>query len=281
MFKGFRADYMPAHRTHFPKTQKRVTGEWWGNLPVLLAWKQSINSAVPLQEEVWESCCALSGLCQILAPVGDISTQMRLHPPGVTLPQPRSWSDLYMPHTLSAFLVLLTETQWECEERTLSLHALLPRTGTTKKSVYVLKMLNEHWLYKTLRYRVRSGEWGQTSFFFQSCDLSAQTFGSSARCNHFLGRKLGLFACLGGATFPLGRQRALGNFPFSLHPWSQELGMILSGLACFWLVWQALVSYQMGDSFQPGIIYLSVYVFYQESIYSVLDAHLRGTPGER
>lgn len=37
----------------------------------------------------------------------------------------------------------------------------------------------------------------------------------------------------------------------------------------------------MGDSFQPGIIYLSVYVFYQESIYSVLDAHLRGTPGER
>lgn len=35
----------------------------------------------------------------------------------------------------------------------------------------------------------------------------------------------------------------------------------------------------MGDSFQPGIIYLSVYVFYQESIYSVLDSHLRGTPG--
>lgn len=35
----------------------------------------------------------------------------------------------------------------------------------------------------------------------------------------------------------------------------------------------------MGDSFQPGIIYLSVYVFYQESIYSVLDTHLRGTPG--
>lgn len=35
----------------------------------------------------------------------------------------------------------------------------------------------------------------------------------------------------------------------------------------------------MGDSFQPGIIYLSVYVFYQESIYSVLDTHLRVTPG--
>lgn len=35
----------------------------------------------------------------------------------------------------------------------------------------------------------------------------------------------------------------------------------------------------MGDSFQPGIIYLSVYVFYQESIYSVLDTHLQGTPG--
>lgn len=34
----------------------------------------------------------------------------------------------------------------------------------------------------------------------------------------------------------------------------------------------------MGDSFQPGIIYLSVYVFYQESIYSVLDTHLRVTP---
>lgn len=70
-----------------------------------------------------------------------------------------------MPHTLSAFLVLLIETQWECEERTLSLHALLPRTGTTKKSVYALKMLNERWLCKALRYRVRSGEWGQASFF--------------------------------------------------------------------------------------------------------------------
>lgn len=34
----------------------------------------------------------------------------------------------------------------------------------------------------------------------------------------------------------------------------------------------------MGDSFQPGIIYLSVYVFYQESIYSVRDTHLRVTP---
>lgn len=97
---------------------------------------------------------------------------MRLHPAGLTCPnlaadQARG-SDLYMPHTLSAFLVLLIETQWECEEGTLSLHALLPRTGTTKKSVYVLKMLNEHWLCKTWRYRVRSGEWGQASFFFFS-----------------------------------------------------------------------------------------------------------------
>ena len=32
------------------------------------------------------------------------------------------------------------------------------------------------------------------------------------------------------------------------------------------------------NSFQPGIIYLSVYVFYQESIYWVLDTHLQGTP---
>lgn len=79
-------------------------------------------------------------------------------------------------------------------------------------------------------------------------------------------------------TLPLGRQRTLGNFPFPLQPCSQELGMIISGPACFWLVWQALVSYQMGDSFQPGIIYLSVYVFHWESINSVLDTHLRVTP---
>lgn len=66
---------------------------------------------------------------------------------------------------------------------------------------------------------------------------------------YLLGRKpQDLLARSSGVVFPVGRQRPWEVF-HRAQSWSQELGMILSGPACFWLVWQALASYQMWKFF--------------------------------
>lgn len=80
-------------------------------------------------------------------------------------------------------------------------------------------------------------------------------------------------------TLPVGVQRVWGMLRSLSSPAVRSWRMLFSGPVCFWLVWQALVSYQMWKFFSAWIIYLSVYVFYQESIYWVLDTHLQGTPG--